>query len=86
MSKVKIYTTSYCPYCKRAKSLLDSKGADYEEINLTSDTELRVELEKKYNWRTVPMILIDDELIGGFDELAKLERSKELDKLLTASN
>ena len=86
MSNIKIYTTSYCPYCKRAKSLLESKGLEYEEINLTTDPELRLELEKKYNWRTVPMILINDELIGGFDELAKLERSNELESLVAASN
>lgn len=84
MKKVKIYTTSYCPYCKRAKSLLDSKGTEYEEINLTNDPDERVSLSKKYNWRTVPMILINDQLIGGFDELAKLERSSELDKLLSS--
>ena len=86
MTKIKVYTTSYCPYCKRAKSLLESKNLEYEEINLTTDSELRLELEKKHNWRTVPMILINDELIGGFDDLAKLEREDELDNLIAKSD
>lgn len=86
MTKIKVYTTSYCPYCKRAKNLLESKSLEYEEINLTTDPDLRLELEKKHNWRTVPMILINDELIGGFDDLAKLERENELDNLVAESN
>ncbi|MGH7884222.1 MAG: glutaredoxin 3 [Thermodesulfobacteriota bacterium] len=86
MNKVIIYTSSYCPYCKRAKGLLDSKGVDYTEINLTDSPDERFELIKKHNWRTVPMILINDKLIGGFDELAGLERSKELDKILSNPN
>lgn len=82
MNKVIIYTTSYCPYCKRAKGLLDSKGLDYEEINLEDSPGEKSEIFKKYNWRTVPIIFINDKFIGGFDELAGLERSKELDKIL----
>ncbi len=82
MNKVQIYTNSNCPYCIRAKQLLDSKGVDYDEVNLDKDPELKLETMKKLNWRTVPIILIGDELIGGYDQLVSLERAKKLDGLL----
>ena len=82
MNKVQIYTTSVCPYCIRAKYLLDSKGVEYEEITLDDNPDMKLETMKKLNWRTVPIILIGGKLIGGYDQLAALERSKELDKLL----
>ena len=82
MNKVQIYTSSYCPYCTRAKHLLDSKGVDYEEIVLDDDPDKKLETMKKLNWRTVPIILIDGELIGGYDQLAALERENRLDELL----
>jgi len=80
--KVQIYTTSYCPYCIRAKYLLDSKGVEYEEIALDDDPDKKLEAMKRLNWRTVPIILIKGKLIGGYDQLAALERSNELDDLL----
>jgi len=70
--KIKIYTTISCPFCVAAKNLLSSKNLEYEEIDLTSDPEKRLEISTKYNWRTVPMIIIDDEFVGGFDDLNKL--------------
>ena len=82
MSKVQIYTSSSCPYCIRAKQLLDSKGVDYDEVNLDNDPEKKVETMQKLNWRTVPIILIGDELIGGYDQLVSLERANKLDELL----
>ena len=82
MNKVQIYTSSYCPYCARAKRLLDSKGVKYEEIILDDHPEKKVETMQKLNWRTIPIILIDGKLIGGYDQLADLERSKKLDELL----
>lgn len=82
MSKVEIYTTNYCPYCRAAKSLLDKKGQDYNEINLDRDPEKKYEIMTELNWRTVPIILINGELVGGYDELAELERKRELDGLL----
>ena len=82
MIKVQIYTTSYCPYCTRAKYLLESKGVEYEEIILDDDPEKKLETMQKLKWRTVPIILIGGELIGGYDQLAALERSKKLDELL----
>lgn len=82
MSKVEIYTTNYCPYCRAAKSLLDKKGQDYSEINLDRDPDKKYEIMNELNWRTVPIILINGELVGGYDELAELERKRELDGLL----
>ncbi len=82
MNKVQIYTSSYCPYCIRAKQLLDSKGVEYDEVNLDKNPEKKLETMQMFNWRTVPIILIGDELIGGYDQLVSLERSKKLDALL----
>jgi len=82
MNKVQIYTSSYCPYCIRAKQLLDSKGVEYNEVNLDKNPEKKLETMQMLNWRTVPIILIGDELIGGYDQLVSLERSKKLDELL----
>lgn len=83
MNTVKIYTTSSCPYCIRAKIFMDNKGIEYEEVNLTNSPEKRTELSEKYNWRTVPMILINDQLVGGFDDLVNLDRSDRLDDMLS---
>ncbi|MBT3475490.1 glutaredoxin [bacterium] len=76
--KIKVYTTISCPFCVAAKNLLTSKNLDFTEIDLTSDLELRLEVSTKYNWRTVPIIIIDDELIGGFDDLSKLNLDGDL--------
>lgn len=85
MPKVEIYTTPICPFCFRAKQLLDSKNVDYVEINLWSERARRDEMVDRAGGRTtVPQIFIDDTAIGGSDELAELERSGELDKLLAA--
>jgi len=82
MNKVQIYTTNYCPFCIRAKQLLDNKGINYDEVNLDNNPEKKLEAMQKHNWRTVPIILIDDELIGGYEQLIALERSNKLDELL----
>lgn len=82
MSKVTIYTNIHCVYCNAAKALLGKKGLQYTEINLSSDPELRLRLIEKYNWRTIPLILIGDKVIGGFAELYELENTGELDRLL----
>lgn len=82
MSKVKVYTSTYCPYCHAAKGLLSRKGIEYLEIDLSRNLELRIELVEKHKWRTVPIILVNDELIGGYEELVDLERKGELDSIL----
>ncbi len=85
MPKVEIYTTPICPYCMRAKALLNSKNVDYTEINLWIERARRQEMLDRADGRTsVPQIFIDDEGIGGSDELAELERVGKLDALLAA--
>ena len=78
MPKIKLYTTKSCPFRIAAKNLLKIKNLRFEEIDLTSRTELRLEFSTKYNWRTGPLIIIDDKFIGGFDELDKLNDEGKL--------
>ena len=82
MSSVTIYTSAYCTYCRRAKKLLETKQVDYEEVRLDEDAEKRKEMVEKLNWRTVPMIFVNEQFIGGYDQLAALEHSGELDSML----
>jgi len=82
MKPVKIYTTTYCPYCRRAKDLLTSLSVPFQEINLENNVALREELIQKYNWTTVPMIFIGEEFIGGSDDLHDLYQQGKLLDLL----
>ena len=72
MSQIKIYTTTYCGYCKKAKSLLQSKGIPFEEIDVTEDDAKREWLVKTTGRKTVPQIFIDEKPIGGFDDLSQM--------------
>ena len=78
MSRVKVYTTSYCPYCVRAKQLLSSNGIAFEEISLDGKDQELKDLKDRTGWRTVPQIFIDDELVGSFTELAEKASKGEL--------
>ena len=80
---VTIYSSSLCGFCFRAKMLLDQKGVDYQEFSVDNNWELRQEMMEKSGRRTVPQIWIGDQHIGGCDELYALDRSGELDSLLT---
>lgn len=82
MAKVEIYTTNYCPYCVRAKMLLTGKKVDFTEIEVKSDEDRQALVQKANGMRTVPQIFINDEHIGGFDDLNKLNTEKKLDDLL----
>jgi glutaredoxin 3 len=85
MAKVEIFTKAFCPYCSRAKHLLDAKGADYEEIDLTMGGPRRAEMIERAGGRTtVPQVFIDGKHIGGSDDLAALEGRGGLDPLLAA--
>lgn len=85
MARIEVYTKFLCPYCTRAKSLLTSKGARFEEIDITMGGPLRGEMIARSGGRsTVPQIFIDGVAIGGSDDLAALDRRGELDPLLTA--
>lgn len=81
--KVEIYTKMYCGFCHRAKRLLDQKGVEYEEYDITLGGPKRQEmLDRKPDAMTVPQIFIDDQAIGGSDDLAALEREGKLDAML----
>lgn len=82
MAKVIIYTTDYCPFCTRAKALLRSKNVEFEEIDVTHDARLQVEVRRLSGRRTVPQIFIDETSVGGFEELRELDEAGELDRLL----
>ena len=82
MAKVVVYSKNYCPFCDRAKKLLKSKNVAFEEINLDDQPEQFDALKKKTGQMTVPMIFINEKLIGGFSDLSALESKNELDALL----
>ena len=83
MPRVEIYSTMFCPYCSRAKSLLERKGVKYETIDIIEDTSKRDEMVSRAHGRTsVPQIFIDGEHIGGCDDLYALDRAGKLDPKL----
>lgn len=82
MVEVTIYTTQFCPFCVRAKQLLTQKSIPFKEINLQDKPDELAQLKQRTGMRTVPQIFFGDELIGGFQELAALDASGELDKRL----
>ena len=82
MPKVVMYTTMICPYCMRAKHLLQRKGVDFEEIRIDGDHEQMHIMLERSRWHTVPQIFIDELHVGGYDDLAVLEARGELDALL----
>lgn len=83
MANVIMYTKKICPFCVRAKGLLNSKGVEVKEISIEGNDELREEMISKAGRMTVPQIFIDDFHVGGCDDLYELEAKGELDKLLT---
>lgn len=80
--KVTIYTSAFCGYCSAAKRLLDAKMLSYEEQRVDLDPSLRDEMEERSQRYTVPQIFIGATHVGGYDELAALERADELDELI----
>jgi glutaredoxin 3 len=84
MPEITVYTSDACPYCLRAKRLLDQKGAAYQEIHIgLSDFAARQRIAQLTGRMTVPQIIVDGRPIGGWEDLAALERAGELDGLLT---
>ena len=84
VARVQIYTTAWCGYCVRAKALLDSRGIEYDEINLDGDDHFRQKLLDVTGGWTVPQILIDGRPIGGYTELWRLDKSGRLAEQLAA--
>lgn len=82
MAKVIVYTNDNCPYCRMAKELLSQRHIAYEEIRIDLDDSKKEEMMRLSNRRTVPQIFINDQSIGGYDDLAALAKSGKLDGLL----
>lgn len=81
-----MYATRFCPYCVRARSLLDSKQVGYTEIAVDGAPELRREMAERSGRTTVPQIWIGETHVGGYDDLAFLERQGRLDELLSRAD
>ncbi|MEN3753144.1 glutaredoxin 3 [Mangrovibacter sp. SLW1] len=79
MANIDIYTTTTCPYCSRAKALLSSKGVSFNEIVIDRDSGLRSQMMERSGRRTVPQIFIDEQHIGGCDDLYALDARGGLD-------
>ena len=82
MAHVVVYLTPFCPYCIRAKQLLNHKGVAFEEIRVDRDMHKRHEMERLSQRTSVPQIFIDDMHIGGYDDLSALDMHDKLDPLL----
>lgn len=80
-----MYTTRFCPFCIRARGLLEHKGWDFEEVRVDGDPSLRREMMDKSGRHTVPQIWIGEHHVGGCDELMMLERAGTLDNLVTGA-
>ena len=81
MARIEMYTTAWCGYCHRAKTLLRQKGLAYEEIRVDDQPDFRARLQEQTGGWTVPQIVIDDRPIGGYTELWQLDRAGLLDDL-----
>lgn len=81
-AKVRVYLKDWCPYCAAARALLKDKGVEFESIDLVEQPERRAEMESLSGRSSVPQIFIDDQHIGGFDDMNALDRRGELDALL----
>jgi len=82
MQKVEIYTTPWCPYCHAAKSLLEEKGVTFEEVDALDPEVRSAMVERAHGRRTVPQIFVGETHVGGYDDLAALDRRGQLDPLL----
>jgi glutaredoxin 3 len=84
MAKITVYSTDPCSFCARVKGMLEARGAEFTEVNLSRDPAGRMELVEKTGMMSFPQVLIGDQLIGGFAELEAAARSGRLDELLAA--
>jgi glutaredoxin 3 len=84
MSDVVVYTTDRCSFCVRVKMLLDARGVEFEEINLSGDPAAFVELAKRTGMMTVPQVMVGDTFVGGYQETAEADRTGRLAELLGA--
>ena len=84
MARVRMYTTAVCPFCKMAERLLQGKGAEIDKVRVDLDPAQRAAMMEKTGRRTVPQIYIGDTHVGGYDDLAALDRAGKLDPLLAS--
>jgi glutaredoxin 3 len=82
MSKIEIYTTQWCPYCNAAKALLDEKGVAYEEVDADTPEARSAMIQRAHGRRTVPQIFVGDQHLGGYTDIAALDRAGKLDTIL----
>jgi len=82
MSQVRLYSKKNCPYCVRAKALLDGKGVAYEEIDVEGKDDLRIWLAEASGQKTVPQIFAGERSLGGFSDIDALDRQGKLDPIL----
>ena len=80
MNRIEVYSTDNCPWCDHAKSLLRTRGLDFEEIDISSDQTRTLEMIERSGRRTVPQVFIDDEPIGGFNEPTMIDLPDKLDE------
>jgi glutaredoxin 3 len=83
--KIIMYTTAMCPYCQMAERLLRAKGVEVEKVRVDLEPERRIEMMEKTGRRTVPQIYVGDTHVGGYDDLAALDRAGKLDPLLNSA-
>lgn len=84
MAEITVYTTDFCGYCNRVKSLLGARNLDFSEVNLSRDPDGRIELVNRTGMMTFPQVLVDGKLVGGFAETLAAVESGRFDELLAA--
>lgn len=84
-ARVEIYSTPTCPYCNMAKNLLKNKDVSFDDVTVLDPAKRETMMERAGGRRTVPQIFINNKLVGGFDDMAALERAGKLDALLSAT-
>ncbi len=82
MAKVVMYSKDPCPYCVAAKKFMQNRGIEFQEIDLTGQPDEMDKMKEKTGWQTMPIILINDKLVGGFTDLKNLEAEGKLEDLL----
>lgn len=83
MAEILLYKKIPCPYCDRAMNLLNDKGVTYQVIDLTDRQDELMRIKQQWGWQTVPVIIINGQLVGGYMDLKELDENGELDKLLS---
>ncbi len=84
MSKVTVYTTEPCSFCTRVKGLLTSRGVEFKEVNLAKDPDGRMQLVRETGMMSFPQVIVDGQLLGGFNEVQSAAEDGRLDELLAA--